>query len=230
MAVLRPSLECGCEVWNANKCQAKALESIQLRACKYILGCSITTCDEPVLADLGLETLKYRRDFRKLKWHYKIKHMNDERLPFKLLANERDKVKSKGQPRKCWIAHVNSLRKELDLQDKILERKLIKEALDRRECEEFEMALRHKSKLLVYKELKRGVGFEEYLRYVKGPTSRLFLSSIRVPMGFLRNCVGMLRGVDLRNVLIVGLVRSLLSMFFLSVHHTIPRDKIFWTI
>ena len=40
MAVLRPSLEYGREVWNANKCQAKALESIQLRACKYILGCS----------------------------------------------------------------------------------------------------------------------------------------------------------------------------------------------
>ena len=174
MAVLRPSWEYGCEVWNANKCQAKALESIQLRACKYILGCSMTTCDEPVLADLGLEALKYRIDFRKLKWHYKIKLMNDERLPFKLLANEWDKVKSKGRPRKCWLAHVNPLRKELDLQDKILERKLIKEALDRRECEEFEMALRHKSKLRVYKELKRGVGLEEYLRYVKGPPSRLF--------------------------------------------------------
>ena len=61
MAVLRPSLEYGCDVWNANKCQAKALESIQLRACKYILGCYVTTCDEPVLADLGLETLKYGR-------------------------------------------------------------------------------------------------------------------------------------------------------------------------
>ena len=60
-------------------------------------GCSLTTCDKPVLADLGLETLNYRRDFRKLKWHYKIKHMNDERLPFELLANEWDKVKSKGR-------------------------------------------------------------------------------------------------------------------------------------
>ena len=61
MAVLRPSLEYGFEVWNANKCQAKASESIQLCARKYILGCSVTTCDEPVHADLGLETLKYMR-------------------------------------------------------------------------------------------------------------------------------------------------------------------------
>ena len=58
-------------------------------SCEYALGCSITTCDDdPVFANLGLEMLKYRRDFRKLKWHYKIKHMNDERLPFKMLANE----------------------------------------------------------------------------------------------------------------------------------------------
>ena len=50
MAVLRPNLEYGCEVWNTNKCQTKALESIQLHVCtrKYILACSVTTCDEPV--------------------------------------------------------------------------------------------------------------------------------------------------------------------------------------
>ena len=29
-----------------------------LPACKYILGCSITTCDEPVLADLGFANFK----------------------------------------------------------------------------------------------------------------------------------------------------------------------------
>ena len=122
-------------------------------------------------------------------------------LPFKLLANEWDKAKSKGRPRKCWLAHVNSLSKELDLQDKILEIKLIKEALDRRECEEFEMALRHKSKFHVYKELKRGVGFEEYLKYAKGPLLiSCFKSFVQVPMDFLRNWAGMLRGMSLRNV------------------------------
>ena len=91
MAVLQPSLEYDCEVWNANKFQAKPLESIQLRACKYILERSVTTCDDPVHAELGLETLKYRRDYRKLKWYRKVKYMNDERLPFKLLSNEWNK-------------------------------------------------------------------------------------------------------------------------------------------
>ena len=37
MAVLQASLEYGCDMWKNNKCQAKALESIQLCACKYIL-------------------------------------------------------------------------------------------------------------------------------------------------------------------------------------------------
>ena len=92
------------------------------------------------------------------------------------------------------------------------------------------MALQHKSKSHVYKELKQVVGFDEYLKYVKGPLLYCFLCSVQVPMNFLRNEVGMLRGVGLRNVLILGFVRSLLSMFFLSVHHAIPGDKIFWTI
>ena len=56
--------------------------------------------------------------------------MNDERLPFKLLSNEWNKGKSKCRPRKRWLAHATSLKKRLNLQDNVLEIKLIKEALD----------------------------------------------------------------------------------------------------
>ena len=108
------------------KSKDKALESLELRAFKYILGCSVT-CVQAVLADLGLETLKYRRDLRKLKQYCKVKRMNDEKLPFKLLSNECNKVNSKGHPPKCWLTHVNSLKKELNLQDEVLQSKLIKE-------------------------------------------------------------------------------------------------------
>ena len=62
-----------------------------------------------------------------------MKHMNDERLPLKLLSNEWNKVKSKRCPQKCWLAYINFLKKELNLKDKVLEIKLIKEALDKRE-------------------------------------------------------------------------------------------------
>ena len=70
-------------------------------------------------------------------------------------------------PPKCWFAHVNYLQKELNLQDKVLESKLIKEALDKRECEDIETALQQKSEFHVCKELNCGVGFEEYLQHVK---------------------------------------------------------------
>ena len=46
-------------------------------------------------------------------------------------------------------------------------------------------------------------------------------------MDFLRSWVGTLKGVGPKNVIIVGLVRSPLRMYFLSMHHMIPRDKIF---
>ena len=129
-----------------NKCQTKPLESVQLQACKYILFCSVTTCDEPVRADLGLQTLKCRRDFHRLKWYNKIMCMSVKRLSSKLLSNKWNNKKCKGRPRKSWIPPVNSLKKEVDLQDKVLSVKQIKNGLDQRECEEFEVALQHKSK------------------------------------------------------------------------------------
>ena len=83
-----------------------------------------------------------------------MKHMNDEVLPFKLLSNEWGKVKSKG--------HLKNVGLLLNLQDKILEIKQIKEALNKKEFEKLEMALQHKSKLCVYNGLKWVVGLEEY--------------------------------------------------------------------
>ena len=59
--------------------------------------------------------------------------------------------------------------------------KIIRKALDKREGEEFKMALQHKSKLHLYGRLgfylygrKWEVGFEEYLEFVKGKPYRLF--------------------------------------------------------
>ena len=94
--------------------------------------------------------------------------MKDEKLPFKLLANEWDKVKYKGRPRRSWLSQVEILKKELGLQDQVLDIKIIKKALDQKECEEFEMVFQHKSKLRVYRELKWEIGFEEYLEIYTG--------------------------------------------------------------
>ena len=64
-------------------------------------------------------------------------------------------------PRKSWITQVDSSIKELELQDKVLNVKSIREAIDRMECEEIEVALEHKCKMSLYRELKWGLGPEE---------------------------------------------------------------------
>ena len=46
LTVVRSTLEYGSEVWEANKTQATALESMILGGAKRILGCSSKTCNE----------------------------------------------------------------------------------------------------------------------------------------------------------------------------------------
>ena len=70
LSVVRPSLEYGSEIWEGNKSQVDALESVLLKGAKKILGCSSKTCNEAVRGDMGLQTLKSRRDRAKLKWWY----------------------------------------------------------------------------------------------------------------------------------------------------------------
>ena len=52
-------------MWESNKAQAAALESVMIVSAKRILGCSSRTCNE---ADMGLDSLLGRRDKAKLKW------------------------------------------------------------------------------------------------------------------------------------------------------------------
>ena len=81
----------------------KTTESRQLRSCKYTLGCSVTTCDEPVRIDLVLNIMTYRRDIRTLKWYCKVMSLKDEILQLKSLTNEWDKIKCKGRHRRSWF-------------------------------------------------------------------------------------------------------------------------------
>ena len=63
LSVVTPCLKYGSEIWDCNKSQTRALESIK------ILGCS---SNDAVWGDMGLETLKSRRARAKLKWCYKV--------------------------------------------------------------------------------------------------------------------------------------------------------------
>ena len=56
--------------------------------------------------------------------------------------------------RNLGITQVDSIENESDLQDKVFDAKVIQKATDRREFEEFELALLHEFKLCIYWDLK----------------------------------------------------------------------------
>ena len=103
LALVRPTLEYESEVWEANKSQAAALESVMLGGAKRMLGCSSRTCNEAVRGDMGLDTLQGRRD-RKL-WQH----------PKKLFTQEWTFKPRRGKQRKCWNRVVNDLFSTLGL-------------------------------------------------------------------------------------------------------------------
>ena len=88
LSVVRPSLEYGNEVWEGNKSQAAALESVLLGGGKRILGCSSKTCNEAVGGILGIDTLQGHRDKAKLKWWYKLVTMPEDRYPKMLFSQD----------------------------------------------------------------------------------------------------------------------------------------------
>ena len=53
LAVVRPTLEYGSDMWEANKTQVVVLESVMLRGAKHILECSSKTCNEAVRGGYG---------------------------------------------------------------------------------------------------------------------------------------------------------------------------------
>ena len=147
---------------------------IQLRTCKSILGCSFKACDEHVCVDLGLESLESRRDLHKFNWLYKGSQMPSFRWPASLHSTEWDAVKCRGRLRKSWRRYLEELKSELELQDSVSDHKQIWSALKDKENREFQFALQQKSKLHIYKELKRDFGLEEYLKHVLGAHAKLF--------------------------------------------------------
>ena len=105
-SVVRPSLECGSEIWDCNMSQARALESIILGEAKKNLGCSSKTCNEAVWGDMDLES---RRDRVKMMWWYKVCRLLDNRYPMQLLSQEWEIKPHKGRQRKTWSRTIDDI-------------------------------------------------------------------------------------------------------------------------
>ena len=109
LSARRSTLEYGSEVWEANKTQETALESVMLAGAKRILGCSSKTCNEAVRGDMGLDTLQGRRDRNKLKWWYNLAALPGNRYPKKLFNQEWSFKPRRGRQRKRWSKVIDDL-------------------------------------------------------------------------------------------------------------------------
>ena len=52
----------------------------------HLRSCSSKACNEVVRGDMGIDTLRSRKDKAKLKWWYKLAFMPEDRYPKQLLV------------------------------------------------------------------------------------------------------------------------------------------------
>ena len=94
-----------------------------------------------------------------------LSYRNHQLLSSRLTLQQETQVRIEPRGKFChcsvYTECMSISKQELDLQHKVLIVKLIQEALDMREFEDFEMTLEHKSSLHIHTELKQEVEFEE---------------------------------------------------------------------
>ena len=87
------------------------LETVQMSAAKEILGCSKTTSNTALRAELGMYALKTNRDIRKLRWQHSVRNMQSKRFPAIVDRAVWKKV-TKGQPVR-WDKEVEMVWQEI---------------------------------------------------------------------------------------------------------------------
>ena len=208
LSVVRPSIEYGSAIWDCNKNQGSALESIILGGAKQTLGCSSKTCNEAVRGDMGLESLNSRRDGAKLKWWYRLCVMGGDRYPRQLFCQNWEVKPRRGRQRKMWSKVVDNIFESLSLnKEEVLEDidkgnitwkgflAFVGESISEREEREFRKGLDSKVKLHVYRTFVSKPEFKQYLRGVCDAATRL-LFKFRSGTHGLNEELGRHRGRD----------------------------------
>ena len=119
MNVIAPKLEYSGEVWEGNTKLVKHLGTIQMTAAKKVLGCSSTTSNTVLRAELGIYPHKTNRDVRKLKCQYKLRNMPNKMLPAIADRAVWEKV-TKGRAGIRWDSVVEKVWKDRGVNQEIL--------------------------------------------------------------------------------------------------------------
>ena len=167
--VIVPKLEYAGEVWEGNKKLAEKLETVQMSAAKKILGCSKTTSNTALRAELGMYALKTNRDMRKLRWQHSVRSMQSERLPAIVDRAVWKKV-TKGQPVR-WDKEVEKVWQEIGgNKDEVLSigesagyKTKVRDMIEIREKGALRCKVDKEEHLKIYGGLKEGIGMKEYL-------------------------------------------------------------------
>ncbi|CAB1096278.1 unnamed protein product [Ectocarpus sp. CCAP 1310/34] len=167
--VIVPKLEYAGEVWEGNEKAVKQLETVQMAAAKKILGCSSTTSNTVLRAELGMYSLKTKRDMQKLNWQYKVSSMSDDRLPAMVDKAAWGKA-TPGKKGIRWDKVVERVWKEIGNEEETLDtegfggsKKKVKEMLESREETTLRKKVRSEDHLEIYGKLKEGIGMKSYL-------------------------------------------------------------------
>ena len=146
------------------------MESIILGGAKKILGCSSRTCNEAVRGDMGIDTLRSRRDKAKLKWWYKLASMPENRYPKQLFNQEWNIKPHRGRQRKTWGRVVDDLFVALGIDKGEYLHEVeggdssaasfmasVEECISERECKLYDEGLNSKVKLSLYRTFSKNV-------------------------------------------------------------------------
>ena len=196
--LVRPVLEYGAEIWGEKKW--KQGEDLQLEMGRRVLGVSKMTTKEVIQGELGLETLSSRRILIRLRFWYKIINMNTERLIYKIYKKRREEfIRGKKKDKKNWCYWTWHYLQQLHLdhfwESENLEElgvgmgknfdKLVKEALKKKEEEEWRERMDRKDKLRTYRRLKKDLVLENYLIELDREDRR-YLTMLRGGTNYLR--------------------------------------------
>ena len=169
LTALRPCLEYAAEVLAPNTAQSRALESVQLKAARMILGCPTLTSSEAVRGDLMLPLLSSRRDIARLKWQHRVHHMSSSSLEHQVYSRAAP-CATRGRKR-CMFGQVcDKVWRSLPIlpQDSLsLHRSAfissVTSAVYERDATDFSRALSTKPRLGIYNRVNEGPGVKQYL-------------------------------------------------------------------
>jgi len=188
MNVIVPKLEYAGEVWEGNVKLVERLETLQMAAAKKILGCSKTTSNTVLRAELGMYSLKTNRDMRKLRWQYSLQNMQRKRLPA-IVDRAVWKKSTPGCPIR-WDSEVEKVWKEIGgKRDEILStdegagyKAKVRDMIEIREKGALRRKVDEEEHLEIYGWLGEGIGMKSYLH---GPMDAAKNMKLRFRVGDL---------------------------------------------